>query len=256
MHEEDVRSRAIAFERELLRAVATEVVALPFGEGVLTADLPAVWDHNLVVVDAGQHPDPQLVASHADDLLAGIGAGHRKVRYDSVDAAADADAFFAAAGYEHHRLVLLAWSDVRPSWPEAARVLSPPETDDVTRRFTAVRPWGNDPEKVAMFVELSRRTLAATGGRMVGVVVDGQVQAAVRVYGTGPVRQIENLEVLEAYRGSGLGRAVLLAGLHEAMRGDPHLVFVVAEEDDWTWGWYQRLGFRALGRIAVFDRDA
>lgn len=108
-------SRAIAFERHLLRSVATEVVALPFGEGVLTSDLPLVHDHNLVVVDAGQRPDPRLVADTADTLLAGL--GHRKVRYDDGDAAARAEPSLTAAGYEPYRLVMLAWAGTRPAWP-------------------------------------------------------------------------------------------------------------------------------------------
>lgn len=81
------------------------------------------------------------------------------------------------------------------------------------------------------------------------------MQAVARVYGTGTVRQIEEVEVVEAHRGAGLGRAVVLASLHHALRADPELVFVVADAADWPWRWYQRLGFRPVGRTGGFDRD-
>lgn len=247
-------SRALAFERELLRAVATRVVALPYGEGVLTEDLPDVHDYNLVAVDAGQRPDPGTVRGDADKLLDSMGARHRKVRYDAVDTAVAAQSSFTAAGYELYRLVVLVWAGTRPAWPAAARVLSPPEVDAITRRLTAARPWATR-RRVDMFVRLARRTLDAASGRVVGVAVEAAVQAAARVYGAGAVRQIEDVEVLQAHRGARLGRALMAAALHEALEGDPELVFVVAEEADWTAGWYERLGFRPVGSFGGFERD-
>lgn len=254
MNRDVTLSRAVTFERELLRAVATSVVALPYGEGVLTEDLPAVHDFNLVVVDADPHPDPQLVRSDTDELLAATGARHRHVRYDAVGTAYDAQASFVAAGWEPYRLVVLVWAGARPAWPAAARRLSLPEVDVITRRLTAARPWAESPERVEMFVRLARRTLQVSSGQVVGAVAEGTVQAAARIYGSGAVRQIEDVEVLEAQRGTGLGRVLMSAALHEALRGDPELVFVVAEENDWTVRWYERLGFRPVGGTGGFKQ--
>lgn len=67
------------------------------------------------------------------------------------------------------------------------------------------------------------------------------------------VAQIETVEVLEEFRGRGLGRAVVQAALDEARRSN-EVVWLEALADDWPRELYAKLGFDLIDRNDVYTR--
>ncbi len=256
MRVDDRHARAMSFERDVLRRVVGSVTTLPFGEGMLAPDFDRVWDVNLVNVEHGRRPSADDVMSAADELLGPMGFTHRTARYEDGDAMDEVEDAFLAAGYQRNSWIVLALEGTPPATATGtARKLTLEEFDNVNTRLTADRPWGADDHEVAMFVRLGRRFLDVGGGEVVGAFDDrGAPAGAARVYGTGPVRQVEEVEVVGSQHGRGLGRDLMHAALHLAVQGDPELVFVVADEDDWPLGWYERLGFVRIGRAGSFQR--
>jgi GNAT superfamily N-acetyltransferase len=57
---------------------------------------------------------------------------------------------------------------------------------------------------------------------------------------------------LEVYRGLGLGRAVVLAGVRAALGTGCDLVFLNADDDDWPKMLYGKLGFDEVARFWSF----
>ena len=67
------------------------------------------------------------------------------------------------------------------------------------------------------------------------------------------VAQIEDVEVLERFRGRGLGRAIVQHALDEG-RASADVVFLEALADDWPRELYARLGFVAVDRSDLYTR--
>jgi GNAT superfamily N-acetyltransferase len=191
-----------------------------------------------------------------------------------------ADAVQGAAGLAHRQAVVaddpggerLA-GEVRPlGWQVERRVLmalrrgpdrpSPPVTLGEVglewKRAFAHRYLSEDAEDLdaATVEQLDSRDelVAAAGGRIFGVEVDGEPAASCDLYVGGDVAQIENVVTRAPYRGRGLARALVLAGAETARAEGRELSFLVADEDDWVPALYERLGFDPIGRTWLLRR--
>jgi ribosomal protein S18 acetylase RimI-like enzyme len=60
------------------------------------------------------------------------------------------------------------------------------------------------------------------------------------------------LSRLEAYRGRGLARALVVHAAAGSRAAGNDLTFLVADADDWPQRLYERLGFETIGRYARF----
>ena len=74
--------------------------------------------------------------------------------------------------------------------------------------------------------------MRAVSTRFFAAVVDDRVAAYCEVRSDGSTAQIEDVEVVSAYRRRGLGRAIVQHALDEARR-DHDVVFLEALADDW-----------------------
>ena len=98
-----------------------------------------------------------------------------------------------------------------------------------------------------------RRIGAAARTRYFAIEVEGVVAAYCELRSDGATAQIEDVKMLDAFRGRGLGRAVVQHALDEA-RCDGDLVFLEALADDWPRELYAKLGFEVVDRRALFLR--
>ena len=71
------------------------------------------------------------------------------------------------------------------------------------------------------------------------------------VYSQDGLAQIEDVGVLERFRGRGLGRRLIEHAL-ELVAPDHDTVFITAETDDWPQRFYRRLGFEHVEDRADF----
>ncbi len=93
--------------------------------------------------------------------------------------------------------------------------------------------------------------------RCFAVRVNGAVVSYTDLYSLGAEAQVEHVATLEAHRGRGYAKAVVMRAVEEARLGGAEFVFLVADEEDWPKELYGRLGFDVIGRyVKVACRNA
>jgi GNAT superfamily N-acetyltransferase len=98
-----------------------------------------------------------------------------------------------------------------------------------------------------------RNVLAERGGARFFVCRRaGRIVAVSELYVVDDVAKVEAVYTLEVFRGLGLGRAVVLAGVRAALGAGCDLVFLNADDDDWPKMLYGKLGFDEVARFWSF----
>jgi ribosomal protein S18 acetylase RimI-like enzyme len=97
-----------------------------------------------------------------------------------------------------------------------------------------------------------KEDLGRNGVRFLGAIVDGEVAGWCEVRGIETRGQVEDVVVLEPFRGRGLARA-LVGGAVERLRADGcDRIAVVADDNDTVKDLYRHLGFDDAGRTWSF----
>jgi ribosomal protein S18 acetylase RimI-like enzyme len=210
---------------------ADRVEDLGWGSVVLTPSVPLVWDMNHVRVE-DPATDPDLAVAEAERR------GLPKVLWEH--------AVFGGPprGRPTREVVMLHRRS--PDDPEAGAevvALGDRERDAVLRAVLM-----DDPDRepfVDQMVEAHRRWYRAVETVALGVrAPDGTLAGQAWLYRHGGVAQIEDVNVLSAHRGRGLGRALIAGGLTHVRRHE--LVFIVADANDWPQQLYGKLGFEPV----------
>lgn len=254
----DALARAVTWERTWLRAQATHIEPITLatrrvGELIVSEHAPAVRDHNALVLDAGLTIDAASVAALANRELGGRGYDHRRVYCATTDDADHLRAAMTARGYKVADTLVLRWPGGHLPAPEVDDTSVVEADPGLVEQWTraVVDSRSSSPEETESFVRLTRRQ-HELGVRFLVAQSDDGLAGGVRVYLGDDVAQVEELDVLAAHRGRGLGRVLLAAGLDVA--GDRGLGFLTSEPDDWPTAWYRRLGFQVVGRSTGFSR--
>ena len=71
----------------------------------------------------------------------------------------------------------------------------------------------------------------------------------------GGIAQVEDVYTVPEARGRGFARALVSHAVELARAGDPDLIFITADDNDWPQQLYARIGFRPLGRIWLFHHN-
>jgi GNAT superfamily N-acetyltransferase len=245
---DDRFSRAVAFEREMLRRSSTAVEPFAFGTAYRNADLPHRWSSNLLWLDADRPaPGADAVAAEADAILGGAGLSHRKVIADGDGGAALA-AGFLRLGWTVHRLVVMTLERA-PDGPPPLAVDRVAYADARPLIETITRRWEITEDEEALR-QLNRHKAVmeeSVGATFFLARVDDRPAGICELYVDAGVAQIEDVNTLEEYRGRGVARSVVLAAADSARGEGADLVFLLADEEDWPKELYRRLGFDAVG---------
>jgi ribosomal protein S18 acetylase RimI-like enzyme len=108
-----------------------------------------------------------------------------------------------------------------------------------------------NPEVATQVGRVHDRTTALTSERWLVIQVDGEPAGHCIVYSYEGLAQIEDVGVLERFRGRGLARRLINHGL-ELVAPDHDAVMILAETDDWPVHFYRRLGFEPVEERADF----
>ena len=247
---------ALGLVREVYRGRAGHRVPLPWGELLVSDDLPRVYDANLALVERWDG--------------------------DAVSLAGEIERASGAAGLRHRRALVhdqqLAdrlWPLLPvPSWPWAERNLvmihrrpadrEPDSAVDVrevgVEDFVRARePMRHatgefDEETARQLRELARRVAATGMARFFVAVVDGLAASSCELLSGDAVAQIEDVETFPQYRNRGLARALMQRVMSEAESDGARVTFLLASEDDWPQQLYRKLGFEAAGVELIFGR--
>jgi ribosomal protein S18 acetylase RimI-like enzyme len=185
-------------------------------------------------------PCPELVAE-VDRLYAGF--GHRKVLIEEDALSARVGPELRAAGYGERSLIALAREPGGIRDPSVRAV----SASEITGLRKAVIEERLVPAEPSVVEQLLRANLVAegAGGQWLALFERGRPVAACIVFSHQGLAQIEDVAVREAFRGRGLARRLLGHALAH-VADDHDAVMIVAEEDEWPLGFYERLGF---GRV-------
>jgi RimJ/RimL family protein N-acetyltransferase/predicted GNAT family acetyltransferase len=242
-------ARIRAFRHALDDAAAERVDRYPWGTAVHSPSIGNVYDMNFLRVERGRRGARSL-AREADEIQAHL--FHRRVVLDRGAASAVVD--FKELGWaQTTHLVMLHRRELdRRVDTSLVRELPFEELTPVREAATLREPWA-DEELAARLVEAKRRIGKAVPLRNFAAVVRGKIAAYCELRCGDGVAQIEDVNTLEEYRGSGLGRAVVQHALDEASR-EHDLVFLEALADDWPRHLYAKLGFDVVDERRLFTR--
>jgi GNAT superfamily N-acetyltransferase len=105
--------------------------------------------------------------------------------------------------------------------------------------------------------EYGRRENRAWGDRSFAIAGgDGRLAAMTKLRAGDGVVQLEDVFTAPEVRGRGYGRAVVSHAAAVARAGNPELIFIVADDNDWPKQLYAKVGFEPVGRTWSLHRPA
>ena len=242
--------RVRAFLRETDERVCDERRATPHGVALLTPSLPLVWQLNAIRVEDSEATAGALVAE-ADELLATV--AHRKlVVHDEALGARLAPAL-SSQGWNAFRLLVMVRrrEPDRPAEAGLAREVSREHGAAVLAAFRREQPFGWQEEAVRQLAGMDERYTRAWSTRDFAAPVN-ELGCACRLYSDERLAQVDEVGTLEARRGRGYARAVVLAAADAAAADGCEPVFLLTDASDWPQHLYRKLGFDAIGAVYEF----
>lgn len=250
--------RISAFTRDLHARLSTRIESSAFGTVYLNDAFPRRYDSNFVWIDAPLGGvSAAAVAHEADRVLGAADLDHRQVYVDDVEEGTRLLPGLVGLGYEAERLVTM----VRRRGPDRPSSVDADEVD-----LAAVQPFlvlvnheanpkihPSDAEMLARFRSV---LVQRANARFFARRHRKRVVSVAELYVLDGVAQVEAVYTLEAFRGRGLGRAVVLAAVRAAHDAGCDLAFLNADDEDWPKEMYGKLGFDELRRSWSFTKPA
>lgn len=235
--------------------MATRLLDLPFAVAIVTEDLPAIYDQNLMLVE---EPVPAAVLLRSIDQVAHtVGWRHRRIEIADHRIAEGLRGALLAAGYTEERFLTMVL-DGPAVTPEADRlataIVAIADQLDLARALHGQEPWASTAAIVDQFIRRERRLAELARGRAVVGPPDEPVSRCL-LLAHGSMIEIDAVSTLEAYRGRGWSRAVVRHAVAAARDAGAEHVMLVADADDWPMHWYERLGFGVVGTASAFRRQ-
>jgi ribosomal protein S18 acetylase RimI-like enzyme len=237
-------NRMRALEHRVHEAGSLRQQVFPAGVAYYNDELPLVWDVNFVRVD---RPAVALVSA-VEELQAG--QGHHKVLIEDPAVVEAHSPELIGRGFARRDLVALARAPGGRLDPDVREV---PYEEVKPFRFE-VHMEQLRPPRAEVAEQVGRvhdRTYPVTGERWLVIHVDDEPAGHLIVYSHDGLAQIEDVGVLNRFRGHGLARRLIEHAL-ELVAPDHDTVFITAETHDWPQAFYKRLGFEYVEDRADF----
>jgi len=247
-------ARAVASERRAHEQTAGRVEALRHGQAFVDEHLPHVHWANMLWVTARDGVAVAELIADADRILGGF--AHRQLVIESEPLWRALDDELLAGGWQRDAIVYMTHERPPDRMPDLAAVREVGHDDLLAAedRFMRDEPGTETPEVRRQVMAHNRRIGEYLGERCFAAFDGEEVCAYAKLRRRDGVAQVEDVVVLPEHRGSGLGRLVASAALAAGLAGEPELVFIVADEEDWPKELYARLGFDPAGRIRGYLR--
>ena len=237
------------FRRALRAAQSDRSTVTAHGVASLADSCRDVYDANYLWVD-GPAASADVLAAECDSALAD--RFHRRIVVEGGGAGLAER--FLELGYtlSTHLVLVHAREPDRRVDASMTRLVDFEELVPVRTAQILAEPWG-DSEIAAQLNEAKRRIAAAVPTRFFAVMVGDEIAGYCELRERDGVAQIEDVEVLERFRGRGLGRAIVQHALDEGLRSSD-VVFLEALADDWPRELYARLGFVGVDRADLYTK--
>ena len=205
---------------------------------------PHLYWQNFLSVDPAQELRADQLIAEGDRLFADLPIRHFLVA--DAKAAERLRPGFLEGGYREAVFVTMVLR--RPADRE------PSTADVVELSATELRPtveaYGRGVRDEDAVLELCRlkKELGDTGVRFLAAVVESEVAGWCEMRSDESGGQVEDVVVLEPFRGRGLARALVCGAVERLRRDGCDPIFVVANDNDTVKDLYSRLGFDDLRR--------
>jgi ribosomal protein S18 acetylase RimI-like enzyme len=222
-----------------------------FGTLLRTPSLPFVYQLNVLRLESEAGADE--VVREADRLQPDL--AHRKALTRIPELGERLLGELAERGWSTEKVAVMAWEGGEPQPPPGvAHEVEHAEGARLRERFYRASPAFRGESGLRQLLERDERFRRAFAGRDLIAPADGEPASGCRLLHYNGLGEIDFVETVEAERGRGLGRAIVLAATAMALAGGAEGVFLLADSEDWTAGWYERLGFRSVGYEYEFTR--
>jgi RimJ/RimL family protein N-acetyltransferase/GNAT superfamily N-acetyltransferase len=238
-----VIDRIRSFRRAVERTAAERRVPTMHGTGLFADSVPNVYDANYLSIN-DPVDEPESIAAETDAVMEPF--HHRRaILLQSDDPTAAA---LVRRGYVASTHLVLAHAREPDRRVDTSTVCEVEFEQLIPARTAATlsEPWGDD-EIASQLNDAKRLIMRAVRTRFFAAIVDDRVAAYCEIRSDGHTAQIEDVEAVRAYRGQGLGRAIVQHALDVARSGHD-LVFLEALADDWPRLLYAKLGFDEVDR--------
>ncbi|MEA2427330.1 MAG: hypothetical protein QOF37_958 [Thermoleophilaceae bacterium] len=236
--------RIWAFDRRLQEQSAPRVRRFQRGVALYDDSLPRVYDANFLLFDFDVEG---LSADEAERLAESLQGDltHRKLVLP--ESGAEVARALVARGWSVSRIAAMKYAGPRErDGSAAARAeLVDPRAVRAAREEALMGRDGDLQRQVADYTENLAR---ANDGRLFAAFEDGSAAAFCAYFEGDGIGEIDEVTTLDRFRRRGLGTAVVEAALLTSLAAGNDLTFLNADEDDWPKRWYERLGFRTVGR--------
>jgi GNAT superfamily N-acetyltransferase len=234
--------RAWGFDAALQERSADTVERFDRGAALFTDSVPRVYDANFVRVDDVGGLSADDAERMADSLQRDL--HHRRLVLPD-DAATVADEL-VDRGWSVSRIATMEYAGPRdrPGDPPSAELVDPRAIRGAREAATADR----DADLTRQIADYTERLAAVNGGLVFAAFTEGQPGAFCTLFESGGTAEIDEVTTLQHFRKRGLGRAVVEAALRTALAHNADLIFLNADSADWPMKWYERMGFRDIGR--------
>jgi RimJ/RimL family protein N-acetyltransferase/GNAT superfamily N-acetyltransferase len=237
------------FQRFVAERVSDRNVPTRHGVARLVDVFPAVYDANYLSVEGAAAP-AAVLAEEAESVMEHC--PHRRLSVEGGGAGLADE--LAMLGFDLSTHLVLAHRR-EPDRLVDTSVVHEVTLETVEPAHTAAtlsEPWGE--RWIAEQLNgVKRRVVEALPTRFFAAVVGDEIAGYCELRERGGVAQIEDVEVLEPYRGRGLGRAIVQRAVEEGRRSN-EVVWLEALADDWPRELYAKLGFDAVDRRDVYTR--
>ena len=223
----------------------------PVAHGVLHRNdrMPHLYWQNFLSVDPRTHLSAGALIAEADRLFADLDIRH--VLVTDAETANRVRPGFLAAGYRE--AVLVTMVSRRPPDRE------PPAADLVEVCAASLRPAveaymrvGPRDEEAQRELCLLKEELERDGVRFLAAQMDGEIAGWCELRRHEAAGQVEDVVVLERFRGKGLARALVCGAVQRLRAEGSDPIFVVADDNDTVKHLYARLGFDDVSRSWSF----
>lgn len=247
--------RAIGFEEDRRERCAERIVPFRFGRAVFNDTFDEVWDLNLLRVLEPTEATADELAAEAERLQSAAGHAHRRIAVLNDRTGARLESAFGSLGWDPERSLFMIWRG--GELPAAQHALEEVDAEALRAlrcEIAAAEPWATSEEVVRQVVDSGALIASMGNARHFAALLEGEVVAGIDLYSDGRTAQAEDLSTRVAFRRRGLGTALLLHSVREALEAGHDFVFLVADDVDWPKDLYRRLGFEPLGRTWSFLR--
>jgi len=242
------------FARWFFEATSTRTERTRFGTAFFNDEFRLRYNANLLLAEQVAPATPQDLTAELDRLLQDY--AHRKVILSDEEGTRIA-AGMRDLGFVTDRTVSMVLRG-EPDRPPQLDVVE--EVDHAGRREFLMglclrEEWGRAPGVAEELSEFPGWLERAIGARFFVQRIDGQIAGTCELYLHDDMAQVEAVETLEAFRGRGVARNLVLRAAAEGRVAGAEMVFIEADANDWPQTLYERLGFEHVGAYREFLRS-